>query len=149
MELSNLEKIKGLKRAKKTIGRGIGSGKGGHTVGRGNKGQKARSGSHKPWAGFEGGQVPLYKRLPQLRGFRVYGKIDPTIINISMLNNFEDGTEVTVEKLLSSKVLNEATKVGVKILGNGELKKKLTLKGFTYSTSAREKIEKAGSKIVE
>ncbi len=148
MNLSNTMKIKGIKRNSKRVGRGIGSGKGGHTVGKGTKGQKARKG-HKFTLGFEGGQVPLYKRLPQLGGFRSFSAKDIAIVNLDTLNVFEEGTEVNINLLLKKGILHKTPKDGVKILGRGNLEKKLTLKGFLFSENAREKAEKSGAKINE
>jgi len=146
MEVFNLPKIKGIKRKSKRLGRGIGSGKGGHTVGRGTKGQKARRGA-KPNPGFEGGQVPLYKRLPHLGGFRSFVRKDIKSVNISVLNLFEDGSSVEPQKLLEKGILKKLPKDGVKILGSGKLEKKLVLSGFLYSESAKKLLEKSGTKI--
>lgn len=149
MKLFNLNKLKGIFKAGKRIGRGIGSGKGGHTVGKGHKGQKARSGSHKPWAGFEGGQVPLYKRLPRLRGFRVQKKARPLAVSLDVFNVFSDNDVITPVTLWESKIIGILPKGGVKILSNGDLSKKLTFKGFTFSSTALKKLEKAGAKVVK
>ena len=145
MELSNLTKDK-LNKDSKRIGRGRGSGKGGHTVGRGTKGQKARRG-HKFNIGFEGGQSPLYKRLPQIGGFRNPTSKDVLIINLNSLNSFKDETNVAPELLLKEGIIETIPSGGVKILSDGELKKKLVIKGFKFSIKAKEKIEKSGSKI--
>ena len=145
MELSNLEKVKN-KRKGKRVGRGRGSGKGGHTVGKGSKGQKARRGS-KFKLGFEGGQSPLYKKLPQIGGFRNPVAKEVGIIDFDILNNFKDETVVTPELLVKEGMMKRIPADGVKILSNGELTKKLTLKGFKYSKEAKIKIEKSGSKI--
>src|SRR5687768_6854744 len=118
--LDNLNRLDGIQRGNKRVGRGIGSGKGGHTTGKGNKGQKARSGNRKPWAGFEGGQVALYKRLAQMRRFTVDGKVRPLVINLLDLNIFEDGTELSPQVLLEKGKIDRLNKAGVKILGNGE-----------------------------
>lgn len=144
MKLSNLPKNKGLKSKSKRRGRGFGSGKGGHTIGRGSKGQKARS---KVKVGFEGGQIPLYKRLPKIGGFNNPTKRDIASISLSKLNLFKAGEEVTVEKLLEKNIIKRKPRHGVKVLNKGELGKKLTLKGFTASKEAMKKIEKSGSKI--
>lgn len=143
MDLSNLIKTK-QKNKKKRLGRGIGSGKGGHTVGRGTKGQKSREGK-KLFVGFEGGQVPLYKRLPQLGGFKSPRK--NLSIKLNDLNVFKEGTEVTPELLVREGVFKKIPAQGVKIIGGGSLKKKLILKGFTFSKGAREEAEKTGSTI--
>ena len=122
-------------------GRGHGSGNG-KTAGKGHKGQKARSGATRP--GFEGGQMPLYRRLPK-RGFTCPSSKEIVGINVDVLNRFEDGAEVTVESLLETGIIKNP-KDGVKILGNGELTKKLTVKVNAYSASAVEKIEALGGK---
>jgi len=131
-------------KAKKRLGRGIGSGTG-KTSGKGHKGQNARSGGGvRP--GFEGGQMPLFRRLPK-RGFtNVFAK-EYAEINISALNVFENGTEVTPETLISRGIIKSAkAKDGVRILGNGELNVKLTVKAQHFSKTAAEKIEAAGGK---
>ncbi len=145
MELYNLEKNK-LKNKKKRIGRGRGSGKGGHTVGKGSKGQKARKGA-KPRIGFEGGQTPLYKRLPKIGGFKSSSDKVNYIINLDVLNIFDDGDEVTPQILVDKGMLDMVPSGSVKILSDGDLKKKLALRGFKFSRIAKEKIEKSGSKI--
>ena len=121
------------------VGRGHGSGYG-KTAGKGHKGQKARSGAPRP--GFEGGQMPLYRRLPK-RGFTNRNTKDIVSINITELNRFEDGTVVTIETLVENGVIKNP-KDGVKILGNGELTKKLTVKANAFSASAAEKIQALG-----
>lgn len=143
MKLSRLIKAKTFKSSKRR-GRGMGSGKGGHTVGRGIKGQKSRN---KVAVGFEGGQVPLYKRLPQIGGFKNPTRKNVVSISLSVLNSFKDGSTVTPESLLEKKIIKRIPRHGVKILGNGELEKKLTLKGFSTSATVLAKIEKSGSKI--
>ncbi len=145
MKLHRLPKVKVDKEAKR-IGRGRGSGKGSHTVGRGTKGQKARN---KVAVGFEGGQVPLYKKLPKKSGFRNPTKKDILIVSLNSLNAFKDGSEVTPEVLVKSGIVKRLPRGGIKILDNGELSKKLTLKGFLFSKSALEKIEKSGSKLLQ
>ena len=120
-------------------GRGHGSGNG-KTAGKGHKGQKARSGAPRP--GFEGGQMPLYRRLPK-RGFKNRNTKEIVGINLSMLNCFEDGAVVDPEALLDAGIIKK-TLDGVKILGNGELNKKLTVKANAFSESAKAKIEEAG-----
>lgn len=121
------------------VGRGHGSGNG-KTAGKGHKGQKARSGAPRP--GFEGGQMPLYRRLPK-RGFTNRNTKDIVSINITELNRFEDDTVVTIETLVENGVIKNP-KDGVKILGNGELTKKLTVKANAFSASAVEKIQALG-----
>ena len=148
MELSNIIKLQGNKRKNKRVGRGIGSGKGGHTTGRGNKGQNSREG-HKFSLGFEGGQVPLFKKLPKLGGFRNPTKKRFTAINLSKFNSFEAGDKVTPELLLEKGVIDYIQKDGVKVLGSGKLSKKLKFSGFTFSKSALEVIKKSGSSVNE
>ena len=147
MNLNGLRKISGNKKPAKRIGRGRGSGKGMHTVGRGNKGQKSRQGFNLP-RGFEGGQVPLYKRLPTMGGFRNPSSKDIIAVNISRLNVFKSGSEITPQNLLERGIIKRLPKRGVKLLGNGLLTKKLTLKGFLVSNSASEKIQKAGAELI-
>jgi len=140
MNLSNLRPAEGSKHSDNfRRGRGHGSGNG-KTAGKGHKGQKARSGS--PRIGFEGGQMPLYRRLPK-RGFTNINTKEIVAINISALERFENGSEVTVDTLIESGVVKNP-KDGVKILGNGELTKKLTVKANAFSASAKEKIEALG-----
>ena len=122
-------------------GRGHGSGNG-KTAGKGHKGQKARSGAPRP--GFEGGQMPLYRRIPK-RGFTNRNSKDIVGINISRLDIFEDGAEVTVDSLIEQGIVSNP-RDGVKILGNGNLTKKLTVKANAFSASAVEKIEALGGK---
>ena len=142
MELSNLQPAAGSKhRDNIRRGRGHASGNG-KTAGKGQKGQKARSGA--PRTGFEGGQMPLYRRLPK-RGFTNRNTLDIEAINISALERFDNDTEVTVETLIEAGVIKNP-KDGVKILGNGELTKKLTVKANAFSASAKAKIEALGGK---
>lgn len=144
MKLSNLPKT--TQRKKKRLGRGYGSGKGGHTVGRGTKGQKSR-GTRKVHLGFEGGQIPLYKKLPKIGGFRSLRQGYAFSINLKDLNIFRDGSKVTPESLVQKKIIKRVPRGGVKILSGGDLEKKLIFSGFSYSKVAKEKIEKSGSKI--
>lgn len=142
MNLSELKPAAGSKHSDEfRRGRGHGSGNG-KTAGKGHKGQKARSGAPRP--GFEGGQLPLYRRLPK-RGFTNINSKDIVAIGLDRLNAFEDGTEVTVETLMDKGIVNNP-RDGVKILGNGELTKKLTVKVNAFSKSAVEKIEAVGGK---
>ena len=142
MELSNLHPAAGSKHSDNfRRGRGHASGNG-KTAGKGHKGQKARSGA--PRTGFEGGQMPLYRRLPK-RGFTNRNTLDIEAINISALERFDNDTEVTVETLIEAGVIRNP-KDGVKILGNGELTKKLTVKANAFSESAKAKIEALGGK---
>ena len=142
MDLSNLRPAAGSVHSDNfRRGRGHGSGNG-KTAGKGHKGQKARSGAPRP--GFEGGQLPLYRRLPK-RGFTNINSKDIVAIGLDRLNAFEDGAEVTVETLMDKGIVNNP-RDGVKILGNGELTKKLTVKVNAFSKSAVEKIEAVGGK---
>ena len=140
MELSNLQPAAGSKHSDNfRRGRGHGSGNG-KTAGKGHKGQKARSGA--PRVGFEGGQMPLYRRIPK-RGFLNRNTKDIVAINVSALEKFEDGATVDVAALLEAGVIKNE-KDGVKILGNGELTKKLNVKANAFSATAVEKIEALG-----
>lgn len=140
MDLSNLKPAEGSKHNDNfRRGRGHGSGNG-KTAGKGHKGQKARSGSPRP--GFEGGQMPLYRRIPK-RGFTNINTKDIVGINVTALERFDNDTVVTVETLLETGVIKNA-RDGVKILGDGELTKKLTVKVNAFSESAKAKIEAAG-----
>ena len=140
MNLSELKPAAGSTHsANFRVGRGHGSGNG-KTAGKGHKGQKARSGAPRP--GFEGGQMPLYRRLPK-RGFTNRNTKDIVSINITELNRFEDGAVVTIETLVENGV-SKNPKDGVKILGNGERTKKLTVKANAFSASAAEKIQALG-----
>ena len=143
MDLSNLKPAEGSRQSDNfRRGRGHGSGNG-KTAGKGHKGQKARSGATRP--GFEGGQMPLYRRIPK-RGFTNRNSKDIVGINVSVLERFEDGAEVTVASLIETGVVSNP-KDGVKILGNGELSKKLTVKVNAFSESAKAKIEAAGGTV--
>ena len=142
MDLSNLRPAEGSKHSDNfRRGRGHGSGNG-KTAGKGHKGQKARSGAPRP--GFEGGQMPLYRRIPK-RGFKCRNSKEIVGINLSALERFEDGATVTVEPLMEAGVVKNP-RDGVKILGSGELTKKLTVKVDAFSASAKEKIEALGGK---
>ena len=142
MNLSELKPAAGSKHSDEfRRGRGHGSGNG-KTTGKGHKGQKARSGAPRP--GFEGGQLPLYRRLPK-RGFTNINSKEIVAIGLDRLNVFDDGAEVTVETLMDKGIVSNP-KDGVKILGNGELTKKLTVKVNAFSKSAVEKIEAVGGK---
>lgn len=144
MKLHELKpNVGGGSKKTKRRGRGTASGQG-KTGGRGQKGQNSRSGGGvRP--GFEGGQMPLYRRLPK-RGFtNIFGK-EFAIVNLESLNKFEDGTVVTPELLLESGIVKKELD-GIKILGNGELNKKLTIKATKFSKTAAEKIESSGGKV--
>jgi large subunit ribosomal protein L15 len=151
LNLSTLKPAQERKNRKR-VGRGLGSGKGRYS-GRGIKGQKSRSGSHKMRAGFEGGQMPIYMRLGKLRGstskdampigpFRTF----TAPVNVGSLDRFDDGAEVTPESLVEQGLLKN-TKTDVKLLGNGDLTKKLTVRVHAISASAREKVEAAGGTV--
>ncbi len=143
MKLQELKPAEGSTQQNYRKGRGAGSGNG-KTAGRGHKGQWARSGGGvRP--GFEGGQMPLARRLPK-RGFHNIFAKKYTAINVSALNKFEDGAEVTAETLLENGIISKKLD-GVKILGNGEITKKLTVKAVAFSESAKQKIEAAGGKV--
>jgi len=152
LNLSNLRPSE-PRRARKRVGRGLGSGKGRYS-GRGIKGQKSRSGSHKMRAGFEGGQMPIYMRLGKLRGpysadaMPIGPHRTQTLpVNVRDLERFDDGTDVTIE-LLAEHGLIRNVRTDVKILGQGDLTKKLTVTAHRFSASAREKIESAGGTVV-
>ncbi|MBZ5553200.1 MAG: 50S ribosomal protein L15 [Acidobacteriia bacterium] len=140
MDLSSLRPPKGATHHDKRRGRGMGSGLG-RTAGRGEKGQKSRSG-YRSKRGFEGGQMPLHRRLPK-RGFTNIFRKEIAVVNVESLNRFNDGERITPERLVESGVL-KALKDGVKILGDGELKRKLTVVAHMFSETARAKIVGAG-----
>ena len=144
MDLSNLPKLRGKSRKAKRVGRGYGSGKGGHTVGRGSKGLKARG---KVPLGFEGGQLPLYQRLPHKRGFNRAFSDEVEILNVEDLNRWDEKTVVSPKNLLETGLIDRIPKGGVKILGDGEIEKKLTIEGVNLSKTAADKILKAGGEI--
>ena len=145
MELSNLKPKKGARHAKKRVGRGPGSGHG-KTSSRGEKGQKSRSG-YSGKRGFEGGQMPLHRRLPK-RGFTNIFKKDYAVVNVSDLERFDNGASVD-EAMLRQAGLVKGSHDGVKVLGDGELSKKLTVSATKFSKSAKEIIEKAGGSCQE
>ncbi len=143
MDLSTLKNTEGARKPRKRVGRGRASGHG-KTSTRGHKGQNARKG-HKGKLGFEGGQMPLIRRLPK-RGFKNYTRVAYYAVNVCDLERFENGTEVTLDLLHSSGLF--ANKYdGVKILGSGELTKKLTVKVNGVSATAKAKIEAAGGSV--
>ncbi|WP_290032982.1 50S ribosomal protein L15 [Ligilactobacillus cholophilus] len=141
MKLNELKPAEGSRQVRNRVGRGTSSGNG-KTAGRGQKGQKARG---KVRLGFEGGQMPLFRRMPK-RGFNNINRVEYAVVNIEKLNQFEDGTEVTPALLVESGIVKNE-KDGIKILGNGELNKKLTVKANKFSASAKEAIEAAGGQI--
>ncbi|MFQ6861874.1 MULTISPECIES: 50S ribosomal protein L15 [Beduini] len=142
MKLHELQYTEGARKSRKRVGRGTSSGTG-KTSGRGQKGQGARSGGGKK-PGFEGGQTPLFMRLPK-RGFTNFTRKEFAIVNLDSLNQFEDGTEVTPELLIETGLVKKELD-GIKVLGNGELEKKLTVKANKFSKSAIAAIEAAGGK---
>ena len=142
MELSKLSPVEGSTQVGKRKGRGHGSGNG-KTAGRGHKGQKARSGG-KIRAGFEGGQMPLVRRIPK-RGFNNVFAKPLTAINLTVLNRFEDGAVVDAAALIEKGIITECP-YGLKVLANGNLTKNITVKAAAFSESAKEKIEQAGGK---
>ena len=145
MKLHELSPAEGSAKAAWRKGRGPGSGNG-KTAGKGHKGQNARSGGGvRP--GFEGGQFPIYRQHPK-RGFKNYFAKNYAIVNVEDLNRFVDGTVVDMEVLLAAKVVRKPMD-GLKVLGNGELTKKLTVKAAVFSATAKEKIEAAGGKVEE
>lgn len=142
MKLHELKPAEGARKKRNRVGRGIGSGNG-KTSGRGQKGQNARSGGGVR-LGFEGGQTPLYRRLPK-RGFTNINRKEYAIVNLEALNRFEDGSEVTPELLIETGVVSKE-KAGIKILAKGAIEKKLTVKAHKFSSAAKEAIEAAGGK---
>ncbi|WP_125582398.1 50S ribosomal protein L15 [Levilactobacillus cerevisiae] len=140
MKLNELKPAEGSRKVRNRVGRGDSSGNG-KTAGRGQKGQKARS---KTRLGFEGGQMPLYRRIPK-RGFTNINRKEFAVVNLAALNVFDDGAEVTPAALVEAGIVKNE-KSGVKILGNGELSKKLTVKAAKFSKSAAQAIEAAGGK---
>ena len=144
MELSNLKPKKGSRHAKKRVGRGPGSGHG-KTAGRGEKGQKSRSG-YKSKLGFEGGQMPLHRRLPK-RGFTNIFKVEFAVVNLSELDRFDDGATVDAAALREAGLVRSGKKI--KVLGTGDLSKKLNVQADAFSKTAREKIEAAGGSCQE
>ncbi len=145
MKLNELSPAAGSAKAAYRKGRGAGSGNG-KTAGKGHKGQNARSGGGvRP--GFEGGQLPLYRKLPK-RGFKNRFAVNYAIVNIDALNAFDNGAVVDAAALKAAKLVRKELD-GIKILGNGELTKKLTVKATVFSATAKEKIEAAGGKIEE
>ncbi|MEG0600572.1 MULTISPECIES: 50S ribosomal protein L15 [Vagococcus] len=143
MKLHELHPAEGSRHVRNRVGRGSSSGNG-KTSGRGQKGQKSRSGGGVR-LGFEGGQTPLFMRLPK-RGFTNINRKDYAIVNLDVLNRFEDGAEVTPTTLIEAGIVKDA-KSGIKILGNGELTKKLSVKAAKFSKSAQTAIEAAGGSV--
>ena len=143
MKLHELKPAEGAVKSRKRLGRGTATGQG-KTAGRGQKGQKSRSGGGVR-VGFEGGQMPLARRLPK-RGFKNPFRKIYTEVNVELLNRFENGTEITAELLKSTGAVSKIEKDGIKILGQGNLEKAVTVKAAKFTASAQEKIEKAGGK---
>ncbi|KHD85720.1 50S ribosomal protein L15 [Bacillus ginsengihumi] len=143
MKLHELQPAEGSRKERNRVGRGTGSGNG-KTAGKGHKGQKARSGGGVR-LGFEGGQTPLFRRLPK-RGFTNINRKDYAVVNLDALNRFDEGTEVTPALLLETGVVSKE-KSGIKVLANGKLEKKLTVKAHKFSSAAKEAIEAAGGSI--
>lgn len=143
--LNELKPNAGARHSKKRLGRGIGSGTG-KTAGKGTKGQNARSGGGvRP--GFEGGQLPLFQRLPK-RGFKNPSRVEYAVVNVDKLNIFDDGATVDIDAIVAAKLVKDL-KDGIKVLGNGELTKKLTVKANKFSESAKKAIEAKGGKVEE
>jgi large subunit ribosomal protein L15 len=144
MKLNELRPTKGSMHARKRVGRGYGSGHGGHESGRGNKGQNSRSGGGtRP--GYEGGQTPVWMRFPK-RGFRNYTRVDYACVNVDTLGErFEAGEEVTLEAMLERRVI-KGRAAKLKILGRGDLKKALSVRAHRFTKEAKRKIEEAGGK---
>jgi large subunit ribosomal protein L15 len=143
----NIAPAPGSRHASKRVGRGNGSGHGTFS-GRGCKGQKARAGNNKVRPGFEGGQLPLIKRLPRKRGFVNIFKTEYSTVNLGELNKFESGSEVTPETLLAAGIIKTLANP-IKILADGEIDRPLTIKANKFSASAKAKIEAAGGKVEE
>ena len=142
MKLHELQYTEGARKARKRVGRGTSSGTG-KTAGRGQKGQGARSGGGKK-PGFEGGQTPLFMRLPK-RGFTNFNRVEYAIVNLEQLNSFEEGTVVCPKTLKEAGIIKKELN-GVKVLGNGKLEKAITVKAHKFSKSAVTSIEAAGGK---
>jgi len=143
MKLNELSYTEGARRERKRLGRGQATGQG-KTAGKGHKGQNARSGGGVS-IGFEGGQTPLFRRIPK-RGFTNINRVDYNVINVEILNRFEEGTHITVETLKAAGLIKQMLD-GVKILGNGEITKSLTVSAHKFSKTAVAAIEKAGGKV--
>ncbi|MDR1567469.1 MAG: 50S ribosomal protein L15 [Streptococcaceae bacterium] len=143
MKLHELKPVEGSRKVRNRVGRGTSSGNG-KTSGRGQKGQKSRSGGGVR-LGFEGGQTPLFRRMPK-RGFKNINSKDYALVNLDVLNHFEDGATVTPEALVEAKIVKDV-KSGIKILGNGELTKKVTVKASKFSKTAEEAITSKGGSI--
>ncbi len=146
MYLENIPKRNKRVMKAKRIGRGYGSGVGGHTVGRGQKGQKSRSG-HKSLVAFEGGNVPLFRRMPKYKGFKSTSTIDTQVVNVDILaKNFKEGATITADILKETGLVRKSAG-NIKVLAKGEVTKKFIIEGLKMSPSAKEKIEKAGGSV--
>lgn len=146
MYLHDLPQRKNRKKKAKRLGRGYGSGVGGHTVGRGMKGQKSRAG-HKSLVGFEGGQTPFFRRMPKFMGFKPINRVENIAVNLDVISdNYKSGEKVNLESLKSKGLIGKKVE-NVKILGMGEIKKKVTIEGLPMSKAAEEKIIGAGGSI--
>lgn len=143
MKLHELQPAEGSRKVRNRVGRGTSSGNG-KTSGRGQKGQNSRSGGGVR-LGFEGGQTPLFRRVPK-RGFTNINRKEYAIVNLDTLNRFEDGTVVTPALLIETKII-KSEKSGIKVLGNGQVERKLTVKASKFSQAAKEAIEAAGGSI--
>lgn len=144
---NNIAPAPGSKKDRKRVGRGTGSGHGTYS-GRGCKGQKARAGNNKVRPGFEGGQLPLIKRLPRKRGFTNIFRVEYSVVNVGSLNEFESGAEVNAELMLAAGLIKSLVKP-IKILADGDIDRPLTVKAQKFSASAKAKIEAAGGKAEE
>jgi large subunit ribosomal protein L15 len=147
VKINELTASPGSRHARKRVGRGTGSGHGTFS-GRGCKGQKARTGNNKMRPGFEGGQLPLIKKLPRKRGFTNIFRIEYTTVKVGDLNALESGSEVTAEILKAAGIIKTAAQP-IKVLGDGEIDRPLTVKANKFSASAKAKIEAAGGKVEE
>jgi large subunit ribosomal protein L15 len=146
MYLENIAKRTDRKKKAKRLGRGYGSGVGGHTVGRGTKGQKSRSG-HKSLVAFEGGNLPFYKRIPKYPGFKSRSKVKTQVINLKTLEeNFKSGEKINKETLENKGLIKKGSNQ-IKILAEGDIKKKFVIEGVKISSIAQEKVEKAGGTV--
>ena len=143
MNINELRPSEGSKKGRRRVGRGHGSGWG-KTAGKGHNGQKQRSGNYLSPA-FEGGQMPLFRRMPK-RGFKNINRKEYAVINLEILNRFEDGTEVTPALLVETGIVKDE-KSGIKVLGNGSVEKKLTVKANKFSEAAQKAIEAAGGTV--
>lgn len=146
MKLESIPRRKNRVMPAKRIGRGYGSGVGGHTVGRGSKGQKSRAG-HKSLQGFEGGNVPFFRRMPKYKGFNAKSKVEAQAVNLDVLEEaYKDGEVVSKESLIEKGIARKNSEK-IKVLAKGEIKKKLVIEGLAVSESAAERIKKAGGSI--